>query len=153
MLAVVLGIPIWLSYLTPTSPLGAIVPNPLKEFRVLHLTNHERLVAAGRTVLAAPKTYRKHPLLQSNSDAIYYIDPSDPQLPGAIRSLRCFSMFVRENTLVIQFQIGMGWNSGLVILPEGVDQPPGFSRGVYSPWKTWNELRKGLYFYSGVVNS
>lgn len=152
-IAILLGIPAWLSYLTPTSPLARMVATPFKEFRLLHLTNHKRLLAAGRTVLAAPKNYRKHPLLQSKSDAVYFIDPTDPQLPSAIRSLGCYSLLVRENTLVMQFEIGWGRNSGMVVLPEGVEEAPRFARGVFDLWSTWEELGKGLYYYAGTVNS
>lgn len=123
------------------------------EFRVTHLTNHKQLLAEGRKVLTDPTPYRTHPLFPNRSDAVCHLDPSDPKLPHAIRSSGGFVVSVYKNALVIRFEIGFGRNSGLVILPEGVDDAPRFTRGAFAPWKVWKELHKGLFYYAGVVNS
>ena len=124
-----------------------------REFKLEHLVNQQEILSAGRTVLATPMASRKHDLIQSNPPKVYQIDPRDPKLPTSLRGLDPVLITVTPEAVIVRFEFGWGRNSGLVILPEGVSEAPGYTREGFSPWKVWKELCKGLYYYEGFLNS
>jgi hypothetical protein len=124
-----------------------------RAFKIEHLVSQHEILAAGRTVLAAPTAFRKHDWIQSNPPKVYQIDPRDPQLPKSLRGLDAVLITVTAEAVIVRFEFGWGRNSGLIILPEGASEAPGYARGGLGPWKLWKEMRKGLYYYEGFLNS
>jgi hypothetical protein len=117
------------------SPVGLILGLSGTEFKLRHLTDHARLLAACRTVLANPKQYRAHPYIHGASDDTCFPDPSDPQMPPEIRSLGCSYITIREKTMNIE--MGGGFHHyGFFVPADG------------EPARDKTELVKGLYFYS-----
>ena len=132
-----------------------------REFQVLHLINHERVLNAGRQVIADPTLYRTHKWLPSNPPKVFHLDPSDPQLPDALRSLNAMVITLTEDVLIIRLEAGWGRNTGLVILPPKYAEASGYTpwkdwREGYSPWREWpglRELREGVVYFAFTLKN
>ena len=132
-----------------------------REFELLHLTDHERVLNAGRQVIADPTLYRPVKWLTSNPPKVYHLDPSDPQLPDALRSLNATLITVTDDVLVVRYGLAWGRNTGLVIFPSKYTEAPG-----NTTWTNWSEghlpfrelaglreLREGVRYYAVTLKN
>jgi hypothetical protein len=115
--------------------------------RVLKLTDHGALLAAGREILNRTGSFRPHPKLKASDDTTRQSmpDPRDRKMPALILRLKPDSIHVFQDSVLLRWKFSCS-ELAVRVYREGVDEEAAERGGVQGLAGPGTRLIPGLWY-------